>query len=252
MIRRYFKTFEIIHLLTSKFYSKLYYGSEIWHLLTLNSHCKKLLLSTSVNALKLCNAIHYPNISYVDLHKLHKKALPNNFCTYRHCLLLFKVFNNKIFERDWLNLNFQMINTRRTTLFEVQNCSVYKVGNNILSNRLSCLNRKLQLESLTTSFEMYKITCKGLFLLWTGISNLKHVVCSVVNFIKLIYFYVLSVMMLNLHWRRNNKSFLKPNKKLESTHSGLSVIIIFEKILFDMTQKFSHFCSMVQGNLWPL
>jgi hypothetical protein len=165
MIRRYFKTFEIIHLLTSKFYSKLYYGSEIWHLLTLNSHCKKLLLSTSVNALKLCNAIHYPNISYVDLHKLHKKALPNNFCTYRHCLLLFKVFNNKILERDWLNLNFQMINTRRTTLFEIQNCSVYKVGNNILSNRLSCLKRKLQLESLNLSFEMYKITCKGIFLL---------------------------------------------------------------------------------------
>jgi hypothetical protein len=29
MIRKYFKTFEIIQLLTSNFYSKLYYGSEI-------------------------------------------------------------------------------------------------------------------------------------------------------------------------------------------------------------------------------
>ena len=79
MIRKYFKTFEIIQLLTSNFYSKLYYGSEIWHLPTLNSNCKKLLLSASANALKLCNAIHDPNISYVDLHKLHKQALPKKF-----------------------------------------------------------------------------------------------------------------------------------------------------------------------------
>ena len=82
MIRKYFKTSEIIQLLTSNFYSKLYYGSEIWHLPTLNSNCKKILLSASANALKLCNAFYNPNISYVDLQKLHKRALPNNFCTY--------------------------------------------------------------------------------------------------------------------------------------------------------------------------
>ena len=39
MIRKYFKTSEIIQLLTSNFYSKLYYGSEIWHLPNLNSNC---------------------------------------------------------------------------------------------------------------------------------------------------------------------------------------------------------------------
>ncbi len=117
MIRKYFKTSEIIQLLTSNFYSKLYYGSEIWHLPTLNSNCKKLLLSASANALKLCNAFYNPRISYVDLHKLHKRALPNNFCTYRHCLLLFKVINNKTSKRHWLDLNFQMLNTSRQTHF---------------------------------------------------------------------------------------------------------------------------------------
>jgi hypothetical protein len=165
MIRKYFKTSEIIQLLTSNFYSKLYYGSEIWHLPNLNSNCKKLLLSASANALKLCNATYDPNISYVDLHKLHKRALPSKFCTYRHCLLLFKVFNNMILNRDWLNLNFQMINTSRQTLFEIQSCAVYKVGNNILTNRLSCLNRKIRLDFLNLSFETYKIKCKSLFLL---------------------------------------------------------------------------------------
>jgi hypothetical protein len=37
------------------------------------------LLSGSANALKLCNVINDPNISYVDLHKLHKQALPKKF-----------------------------------------------------------------------------------------------------------------------------------------------------------------------------
>ncbi len=111
------------------------------------------------------NTNYDPNISYVDLHKLHKRALPNSFCTYRHWLMLYKVINSMIPKRDWLNLNFQMINTSRQTYLEIQNCSGYKVGNNILSNRLSCLNRKLQLDFLNLPFEMYKIKCKSLFLL---------------------------------------------------------------------------------------
>ncbi len=143
----------------------MYYGSEICHLPTLKSNCKKLLLSTSANALKLCNAFYDPSISYVELHKLHK--IPNNFCTYRHCFLLFKVINSKISKRDWLDLNFQMLNTSRQTRLEIRNCSVYKVGKNILSNWLSCPNRKIQLDLWNLPFKTYKIKCKNLFLLWT-------------------------------------------------------------------------------------
>ena len=166
---------------------------------------KKMFLSASAKALKLCNAIYDPNISYVDLHKLHNRALPSKFCTYRHCLLLFKVFNNKISNKDWLDLNFQMINTSRQTLFEIQNCAVYKVGNNILSNRLSSLNRKVQLDLLNLPFETYKIKCKNIFLSWT-----------VLLCVLWVYFilYVLSIIMLYMHWWRNNKSFKKQKTHL--------------------------------------
>ena len=57
------------------------------------------------------------------------------------------------------------LNTSRQTHFEIRNCSVYKVGNNILSNQLSCLNRKIQFDFLNLPFETYKIKCKSLFLL---------------------------------------------------------------------------------------
>ena len=165
IIKKFFTTPEIIQLLTSNYYSRLYYGSEIWQLPTLNKNCKKLLLSASANALKLCNNINNPNISYIDLHKHFKRALPEKFCMYRHCLLLYKIFNNLIPRKDWLDLNFQMINTRRQIFFEVQNRSVYRVGNNILTNRLSCLNRKVTLDMLNLPIEPYKIKCKDMFLL---------------------------------------------------------------------------------------
>jgi hypothetical protein len=55
LIRKYFTTPEIVQLLTSNFYSRFYYGSEIWHIPTLNQNCKRMLLSASANALKLCN-----------------------------------------------------------------------------------------------------------------------------------------------------------------------------------------------------
>jgi hypothetical protein len=65
---------------------------------------------------------------------------------------------------DWMDLNFQMINTRRQLYFETRNTSNYKVGNNILSNRLSSFNKKRQLQDLNLPFESYKIKCKMMFL----------------------------------------------------------------------------------------
>ena len=164
LIRKYFTKSEIVQLLTSNFYSKLYYGAEIWHIPTLNQNCKKLLLSASANALKLCNTFYDPSVSYLELHRIHNRALPNNFCLYRHSLLLYKLFNNFSTSKDWLDLNFQIVNTSRQVDLEIQNCSVYRVGNNILSNRLSCLNKKITLDMLNLTFEAYKIKCKALFL----------------------------------------------------------------------------------------
>ena len=122
-------------------------------------------MSASANALKLCSNFYDPSVSYINLHKLYKRALPNQFCFYRHSLLLHKVFNDSIPQRDWLDLNFQIIKTRRQILFEVHNQSVHKVGNNILPNRFSCLNKKIPLEMLNLSVDAYKVKCKGIFLI---------------------------------------------------------------------------------------
>ena len=164
LIKKYFNTQEITTLLTSNFFSKLYYGSEIWQIPRLNRNSKKQLISASANALRLCENFHDPDVSFVNLHRKYNRAMPNNFSLYKHSLLLFRVFNGKIPKMDWIDLNFQMLNTSRQKLFEVQNYSNYKIGSNILCNRLSCLNKKLDLNSLNLSLGSYKVYCKSVFL----------------------------------------------------------------------------------------
>ena len=164
MIRKYFNTEELKQLLTSNFFSKLYYGSEIWQIPKLNKNLKKQLFAASGNALKICEKIYNQETSFIDLHIKYKRATPNDFYKYRHALLLYKIFNDRFPVNDWLDLNFQMINTRRQKLFEIQNLSVYKVGNNTLSYRLSCINKRIELDSLNLSFNSYKILCKKIFL----------------------------------------------------------------------------------------
>ena len=65
---------------------------------------------------------------------------------------------------EWMGLNFQMINTSRQLFFETQNTSHYKVGNNILINQFSILNRKVSLHDLNLPIESFKIKCKNMFL----------------------------------------------------------------------------------------
>ena len=113
----------------------------------------------------ISNPFYDLSISHANLHRMHKRALPSEYSIYRHCLMLHKIFNNSIPKEDWLDLNFQMLTNRRQTYFEIQNNSRYKIGNNILPNRFTCLNKKIELNMLNLAIVPYKIKCKNMFLM---------------------------------------------------------------------------------------
>ena len=72
LIKRFFIKAELIQLITSNFYSILYYNSEIWQLPVKNV-LKQKLLSASAKALKVC--IYYPaNLCeyFVSIRRQHK------------------------------------------------------------------------------------------------------------------------------------------------------------------------------------
>ena len=94
LIRKLFNTKELITLVTSNFYSVLFYNSEVWHIPSLNQDLKHSLFVASAMALKMC--LHYPDntISHHDLHKMTKRATPEMFREYKTAFLLFKAFND--------------------------------------------------------------------------------------------------------------------------------------------------------------
>ena len=162
LIRKYFNKKEILNLLTSNFYSILYYNSEIWHLPTLAPQLKQLLLSASATALKLSQKMPDRMQSFINIHTECKRALPEQMINYKHAILLHKLYNDESPEIEWIALNYQQILTSRQTKFAVLKNNNKKVGNNILINRLFTLNNKIELKDLNESLPSFKVKQKSL------------------------------------------------------------------------------------------
>ena len=165
LISRYFNDNEIKTLLTSNFYSVLYYNSEIWHLPNLAPYLKNLLLSISSKALKLCTPSYTQEMSYLKLHELNNRATPEQLCIYKQSLLLHTLYNFETPKIEWLSLNFNQTFNQREKNFMCFDTSNYKIGKtNILANRLKCLNKEIPLDWLNYDKMKFKLLCKEKFL----------------------------------------------------------------------------------------
>ena len=160
LIKNHFNQQELLALLTSNFYSILYYNSEIWHLPTLSPQLKQSLLSASATALKITQKVQNRMQSFVNIHLECKRALPEQMIVYKHALLLHKLYNKNSPETEWIALNFQQLLTSRQLNFTINKTNRTKVGNNILANRLHILNNKIVLSDLNESISTFKINQK--------------------------------------------------------------------------------------------
>ena len=164
LIKRYFNSDELKGLLTSNYYSILYYNSEIWHIPTLSPHLKQKLLSASANAIKLSLSALPLNTSFDTIHSISKRATPTQMSTYKHALQLFKLYNSNNMSDDWVSLNVQQNFNARNDKFQIYRISNYKVGRNLIVNRFHNLNNQICYTWLNDSFNTFKVKCKKLFL----------------------------------------------------------------------------------------
>ena len=164
IIKKYFNPKELLTLLTSNFYSILFYNSEIWYIPSLNPYLKNQLKSASANALKICTPSYHRFMSYETLHKINNRALPDQMMLYKHALMLFKLYQFHTPTTEWIELQHSQILTTRQTQFEVCSPTLYAVGKNILTHRLTVLNRKIDLCWMNLSIDSFKVKCKERFL----------------------------------------------------------------------------------------
>ena len=118
-------------------------------------------MSASANALKLSQPVTNQMQSYVDVHKECKRAQPEQMMLYKHAIILHKLYNENSPEMDWLALNFQQTTTSRQTNFCIVKNNNFRIGNNILTNRISILNNKIELKDLNMSLPAFKVLYKS-------------------------------------------------------------------------------------------
>jgi hypothetical protein len=107
LIRQYFTTKELLTLVTSNYYSILFYNSEIWHIPNLKPQLKQMLLSVSAKALKKFMKKLDSIFSFNYIHEINNRGAPNNLMLYKHSLLLHKLYNEEQPSTEWVNHNFQ-------------------------------------------------------------------------------------------------------------------------------------------------
>ena len=87
-----------------------------------------------------------------------------DFANYRLAILLFKIYNGTSRDNDWLDMNVQQNFNARNKMFHINDTSRITVGKNILPNRLTALNNKVNLDWLNLSLISFKLKMKDLFL----------------------------------------------------------------------------------------
>ena len=92
------------------------------------------------------------------------RATPEMMTKYKHALQLHKVYNSKEMGEDWIRLNFNQNFNQRISKFITTDDSGYKVGKNLLANRLTILHNTIELCDINKSFNTYKLTMKKLFM----------------------------------------------------------------------------------------
>ena len=88
MTKKYFTPTETKNLITAIFFSKLYYGAEVWHFKGLARSLHKKLKYASANALKICTPGVTVFSAHSEIHTMADRATPDQICQYRHAITL--------------------------------------------------------------------------------------------------------------------------------------------------------------------
>ena len=103
-------------------------------------------------------------MSFESIHNANQRANPTQIITYKHALLLNKIYDDETTNMNWVDLFFSQHFNQRNQRIKLFNTSTYKLGNNLFTNRFTIVNGKIDPAWLNYSFDTYKIKYKTKFL----------------------------------------------------------------------------------------
>jgi hypothetical protein len=156
IINKYFTTPERLVLITAFFYSRLYYGSQVWLIPSLKALLKSKLFSASGAALRLLDR----DMSFRALHKKYNRATPSQFQKYTTAISLYDLIKNEKPEDEWINLQFIIKNDERNTKLSFHVNNRLKCGLNCLSNRFKSITNEIDKQWLDLTRDVFKMKCK--------------------------------------------------------------------------------------------
>ena len=163
-IAKFFTKEERTNLVTSLFFSKLYYGSEVWHLPDRTTAQNKMIKLASANALRIISNDITIYHTHTEIHKMTKRAMPDQIIQYKHALMMYNLFRKCVPDNEFIHLNFQANQNQRLQHHAFLRRQNYNVGNNILLNRMCNLNNNILKSMTNQSYLTYKLKCKEMFL----------------------------------------------------------------------------------------
>ena len=129
-VRSFFTEKEMANIITSIYYSKLYYGSQVWLLPDLKDRHFKRLYSESGRALKLVDN----SLSYRQLHKQFCRATPRIYSLYLTSTLLHRYLSDEMCAEQKLDINMIVTNETRNRFLTFVRNNNFKCGLNCFRN----------------------------------------------------------------------------------------------------------------------
>ena len=74
--------------------------------------------------------------------------------------MAYKLLRHDLCDDEYMQLNFQIVNNDRESKMKFLKRHNYDVGKNILLNRLTIINNKIEKKWFNLSLETYKVICK--------------------------------------------------------------------------------------------
>jgi hypothetical protein len=144
MIQRNFMSDKLLQLLKTYSYPSRYYALGVWLNPSLNTKLKSRLFSASGRILSVIKIG-----SYQSLHKQLTRATPEMWQNYELAISLFDLNHTRLPCSDWLTLQRNILQNRRSTKLHFTSTNRLCCVLNILPNRLKLISNKIDTTWLT-------------------------------------------------------------------------------------------------------